>query len=57
MRLTITIELDHDAMQTDQDYEVSRCFEQVRLGLVEQESTGTLRDSNGNTVGRYTVGA
>lgn len=52
MKLTITIQLD-DAAFEDNPGELQKVLSQVEIyedGLVR-----TLRDSNGNTIGRYVV--
>jgi hypothetical protein len=55
MKFTLTIELGNEAMQSHED--IARALEDVieRLRLATHVENGSIRDDNGNTVGRWGV--
>lgn len=53
-RFTVTIDVGNDAMQTLED--IAGTLEGVAERLRMGESSGKVRDLNGNTVGRFTFG-
>ena len=62
MRLTIEIDLDDDGLARVQDLrhicnpnELTRVLRQVVDGLSHGKETRELKDTNGNTVGRFDV--
>lgn len=60
MRLNINIDVDNDAFHNtggglDPAAEVGRILPAVSEGLNRGQSSGLLRDSNGNTVGAWTL--
>ena len=55
-KFKLEIELENDGMQTQVD--LARALRQVSkkmLEVTEIETTGKIRDSNGNTVGKWVV--
>lgn len=55
-KLTIEIVLDNDAFLVDRNTEIRRCLVQVQQQIeMTNMPQGTLRDSNGNTVGAWRI--
>jgi hypothetical protein len=52
-KLTVTIETDNAAFEGDAGPELSRILRGLARRLEDGETQGRLRDSNGNTVGRF----
>ena len=54
--LRITINLDNDALRTDEYGEVSRILERLSRKVLRGDmGNATIKDANGNTVGSFTV--
>lgn len=53
MKITIDIKTDNAAFEDDQ--ELFDILNTVVNGVTTGKKTGNLRDSNGNTVGKFTV--
>ncbi len=54
MKLMIEVKMDNAAFQ-DNDTELYEMLGRVAMAVQDGEKGGNLRDSNGNTVGRYKV--
>jgi len=52
MKLTVEIDMDNSAFE--QPGELAKCLNQV-VEKIQNQSEGKIRDSNGNTVGSWSV--
>jgi hypothetical protein len=54
MKLKLEIDMDNSAFERHVDGELAKCLNQV-VEKVQSQSEGKIRDSNGNTVGSWSV--
>ena len=50
---TLRIEPDNDAFSDDPSLELARILQDVARKVADGQTTGTIRDSNGNRVGEW----
>ena len=57
MAFTLRIETENDAFACGADFQVARLLRQCAARVEAGHTEGNLRDSNGNTVGRFELEA
>jgi len=55
MKITIQFETDNAAFEDDASREVDQIMEAVSLAVLMGVNEGAVRDTNGNTIGKFTV--